>query len=212
MGSIKQFNGTSWVDVPFKKFDGTKWVEPEVKKYDGTKWVVMNRQEYTKTWNTIWTRTYDQDGDRRSDSRGTKLYQGEYLDEPWGIFRSLIGFDNGSIRSDLAGAEIKDVKLFLRNEHWYYHGGGTAVLGYHNHSSEPTRYSHSKYDAKRQSYSDRGQAQWIDMPNDLGEGIRDGQLKGVSLFANSESMNYYGYFYGNSDGDNQPKLKITYVK
>ncbi len=213
MGFIKKYDDSSMVDVPIKKWDSSAWVEPEVKKWDGSKWVVLNQQSYTKTWNTTWTQTYRESGTKRTDDRGGKICQGQYASEPWGIMRSLIGFDNGTtIHDELAGAKITDVKLYLKNEHWYYNSGGTVVLGYHNHSTEPDTFSHSNYDQKRQAYSARGQAQWIDMPLRLGEGIRDGNYKGVSVYINSTSMNYYGIFYGNSDGSYQPQLKITYIK
>jgi hypothetical protein len=124
--------------------------------------------------------------------------------------RSLCGF--GNIQSVLAGSVIKDVKLYLRNEHWYYNSGGTAVIGVHNHTSEPSTFSHTAYGTKTQSFSSRGQALWIDMPNVVGNGLRDGNYKGISIFANSTSMSYYGVFYGAGDGSSRPKLKITYEK
>lgn len=210
MGFINKYNGSSFVDVPVKKWNGSAWVEPEVKKWDGSKWVVINQQQYTRTWDSTWTQSYGSDNQKRNNERGNKLIQGDSGLDHWGIHRSLCGF--GDIKTVLAGAKINDVKLYLRSEHWWYYSGGTAVIGYHNHSSEPSTFSHSKYGAKSQSFDSRGHAQWIDMPNELAEGIRDGSLKGISIYASSESKNYYGVFNGAGDGSYKPKLKITYTK
>ena len=211
MGNLKKYNGSSWVDVPLKKWNGSAWVEPEVKKWDGSKWVVLNQQKYTTTWNCTWTQTYRSSGTKRTDYRGEKLCQGTYgVTEPWGIMRSLAGF--GDIRSTLSGSKINEVKLYLKNEHWWYSAGGTVQIGYHNHSSKPTTFSHSKSNAKSQKYTSRGQALWVAMPKAFGEGIRDGSYKGFSIYANSSNKTYYGIFYGAGDGSNKPKLKITYTK
>ncbi|MEX3625171.1 hypothetical protein [Viridibacillus arvi] len=193
-----------------KKWNGSAWVEPEVMKWDGSKWVVLNQQKYTTTWDSTWTQTYRSTGDKRTDDRGGKLCQGDSGLDPWGINRSLAGF--GNIKSELSGAVINDVKLYLRSEHWWYYAGGTVVIGYHDHSSVPTKFSVSKSDAKRQKFDSRGQAQWIDMPIALGEGIRDGKYKGISIYINSTNKDYYGIFNGAKDGSYKPKLKITYTK
>ncbi|MGR5954224.1 hypothetical protein ACT7DP_30130 [Bacillus paranthracis] len=158
-----------------------------------------------------WTQTYRQTGSRRTDYRADKLVQGYYGEaEPWGLQRSLCGF--GDIKSKLAGARIKKVELYLYAEHWWYYAGGTAVIGYHNHSNEPDYFGHSVYGAKYQRFTSRGQGMWIDMPIALGEGIRDGYYKGISIFADSYSRDYYGVFSGAWDGGNAPRLKITYEK
>lgn len=212
MGLVNRWNGTSMVEAPVNRWDGTKWVNAIVNKWDGSKWVTINSQAVTTTWDTNWTQTYRESGSQRTDSRGGQVCQGEY-DSTWGIQRSLIGFDDGSrIKSVLAGATIQDVQLYLHNEHWYYTTGGTVVLGYHNNSSKPSTFSQSAYDQKRQSFSSRGQAQWIDLPNSFAEGIRDGKYKGISVYINSSSNSYYGIFSGYGDGSYKPKLKITYVK
>lgn len=211
---IKKYTTSGWVDAPFKKWSGSAWVEPEVKKWDGSKWVIMNQQQYTKTWNANWSHTYRETGEKRTNS-GNTMYQGKYkyLETPiWGLMKSLCGFDDASMRTELAGSKISNIQLYLRAEHWYYYAGGTAVLGYHNHALEPSTFSHSKYGAKIQKYTSRDQAKWISMPIDFGEGIRDNRYKGFSIFANSTNDNYYGYFNGVESSSYKPKLKITYTK
>ena len=211
LSQIKRFNGTSWVNITPKRYNGSNWVDAQGYKFDGTKRVNITTQQYTKTWEATWSQTYRENGARRTDFRGNMLCQGKYADDIWGHMRSLCGFDDADIRATLSGAKIEKVELYLKNEHWYYYSGGTAIIGYHNHATEPDTFSHSLYNAKQQKYSSRGQAQWITMPNSLGEGIRDNKYKGFSIYAGSASIGYYGVFYG-ANSSYKPKLKITYSK
>ena len=210
MADLKVRKGGSWVDIKPKKRTSSGWVDADVYKRVNGKWVKMSSRKFTKTYNATWTQTYREAGTKRTDYRSEKLCQGRYVLEPWGVMRSLIGF--GSVVNDLKGATINKVELYLRNEHWYYYAGGTAVLGYHNHSVRPTKFSHSKSGAVKQKYTARGQAKWITLPNAFGNGLRDKKYRGVSVFINSTNMGYYGIFYGAKDGSNKPKLKITYTK
>jgi hypothetical protein len=206
---IKRHNGSSFVDINPKKFNGSSWVDVEVYKYDGSKWVNMTSQKYEKTWTATWTQSYRSTNEKRTDYRGSSLMQGDSGEDPWNIQRSLCGF--GDIRTELAGSKINSVQLYLKSKHWWYYAGGTAVIGYHNHASEPTTFSHSKYGAKSQKFDSRDHAIWVEMPIALGEGIRDGVYKGISLYADSTSKNYYGEFHG-AGTSYPPKLKISYTK
>ncbi len=210
MADIKVRANNKWVDIKPRKRTSSGWVDVDVYKRSGGAWVKISTQKYTKTYNSTWTQTYRQAGTKRTDYRAEKLCQGRYVHEPWGIMRSLIGF--GSMSSDLSGATINKVELYLRNEHWYYYAGGTVSLGYHNHAVRPTRFSHSVSGVTKQKYTSRGQAKWITLPNALGNGLRDKRYRGVSIFQNTTNMNYYGVFYGAKDGSNRPKLKVTYTK
>jgi hypothetical protein len=213
VSDIKRFNGSSWVDINPKRFDGSNWVNVDALRFDGSKWVNMTSQQYTTTWTATWSQSYRGSGTKRTDYRSGKLCQGEYAYDPfWGLQRSLCGFNDVDMRSKLAGARIDDVDLYLKAEHWYWVSGGKAVIGYHNHSSEPTNFSHSKYGQKHADFNSRSHAQWIDMPNAFGEGIRDGRYKGFSIFASSYNHIYYGVFRGAYDGSYAPKIKITYTK
>lgn len=210
MGLINRFVDGKAVSTNPKVFKDGKWVDADVYKSQDGKWQNMTSQTYVKTFDATWTQSYRDTNAKRPDWKAGKLCQGRYIEEPWGIQRSLCGF--GDIKSQLAGAKILKVELYLCNQHWYYMAGGNAVIGYHNHAYEPDTFSHSVYNALTTSFSARGQARWINMPLALGEGIRDGRYKGISLFANTENKSYYGYFYGVADGSKKPKLKVTYAK
>jgi hypothetical protein len=207
---IKKWNGSSWQTINPKRWNGSSWVNLDIYKWDGSKWVNLTSQQYTTTWNATWSQTYRSTNEKRTDTRGnTNMMQGDSGQDPWNINRSLCGF--GDIQSTLAGSKINKVELYMKSKHWWYYAGGTAVIGYHNHSSEPSTFSHSKYGAKYQKFNYRGHAQWITMPNEFAEGIRDGRYKGFSLYASSTSKEYYGEIYGAYDSY-EPKLKITYTK
>lgn len=206
---VKKWNGSSMVDINPKKWNGSSWVDVDAYKWDGSKWVNMTSQSYTTTWNATWSQAYASDNTKRTDYRANSLMQGDSGEDPWNLQRSLCGF--GDIQSTLAGSTIKDVSLYLRCEHSWYNAGMTAYIGYHNHSSEPSTFSHSVYGAKVQKFTSRGQAQWIDIPNAFAEGIRDDKYEGFSIFANSTNKEYYGEFNG-AGSSYVPKLKITYVK
>lgn len=212
MGRIKRWSGSEWYDARVKRWSGAEWYDARVNMWNGSSWVDISAQKTTKTWNCTYTQTYREAGTRRTDYRSDKICQGRYVYEPWGIMRSLIGFDNGSIRNELQGAKIERVELFIHNEHWYYYAGGTLYVGYHNHANEPDIFSHSAYGVKSQKFYGRGGSQWVTLPNALAEGIRDGYYKGVSIFADSGAGEYYGIFSGMWDGDLAPKLRITYSK
>lgn len=209
MGRVKQWRNGAWQDAKIMQWRNNQWVNVEVMQFRNGTWENITTQTYTKTWEATWSQTYRSTGAKRTDYRGGSIMQGDSGEDPWNVQRSLCGF--GNMQSTLAGAEITDVKLYLKAKHWWYYAGGTAVIGYHNHATEPTTFSHSKYSAKTQKFNSRSHAQWIDMPNAFGEGIRDGKYKGFSIFANSTSKTYYGEFNGASTSY-KPKLKITYKK
>jgi hypothetical protein len=212
VSQIKRWNGSSWSAINPKRWNGGSWVEVEAYKWDGGKWVNMTSQQYTSSWGATWTQTYRESGGKRTNS-GDLMYQGRFNDyyTSWGLMTSMAGFNDADMRSKLAGARIDRVQLYLRSQHWYYYSGGTAYIGYHNVSGEPSSYSSVKYGAKTQKFTSRGHAMWVDMPIDFGNGLRDGRYRGIVLDVNSTSHNYYGYFYGASSGY-RPQIKITYTK
>lgn len=219
MGKIKVRSGNEWKNASVKRYDSSKkqWVKAKVYKYDSSKkqWVLLNEETKTTTFNAIWSQTYSStvnDGKRTSFERGSDgMYQGSsgLSYDYWGMNKSLCGF--GDLSSTLKGSSISKVQLYLKAKHFYYVAGGTIVIGYHNHSSKPSKFSHSEYGKKTVNFSSRTEGKWIDMPKAFGEGLRDEKYKGFSLYTTSESTKYYGEIAGVGSG-NPPKLKITYVE
>jgi len=167
-------------------------------------------QTYTKTYTSTWTRSYQGDGDLRI-SNGD-IYQGQYSSTN-GNQRSLIGFDDDTIRADLSGATISKVEIRLDNTHFYNNSGGTAVLGTHDYGSAPSTWSDSRVNQSRQNFSwAKGALKWVTVSNSFGTDFKSGAATGIALGpGDSTSLTYYGYFVG-QNGTNKPQVRITYTK
>ena len=140
------------------------------------------------------------------------MYQGEYS-STHGNQRSLIGFDDDEIRSDLAGATITKVELRLDNTHFYNNSGGTAVIGTHDYGSAPGSWSGSRVQESRETESwAKGALKWVTLSNSFGTDFQDGSATGIALGpGDSSSLTYYSYWVG-QNGTNKPQLRITYEK
>jgi hypothetical protein len=167
-------------------------------------------QTYTKTYTSTWTRSYQGDGSLRI-SNGD-IYQG-YYSSTNGNQRSLIGFDDDTIRSNLSGATITKVEIRLDNTHFYNNSGGTAVLGTHDYGSAPSSWSGSRVNESRQNFSwAKGALKWVTVSNSFGNDFKSGAATGIALGpGDSTSLTYYGYFVG-QNGTYKPQIRITYTK
>jgi hypothetical protein len=167
---------------------------------------------YTKTYTATWSGSYQGDDDRRN-SNGD-MYHGQY-DGTQGNQKSMIGFNNTQIQSDLAGATINSIKLTIKNKHWYNNSGGTLVVGYHNStaSSAPATYPGGTESVTTSSGFAKGATKTITLSNTIGNALRDDTAEGIVIGpGDSTSKTYYGYFAGYNDSTNRPKLIITYTK
>lgn len=145
------------------------------------------------------------------------MYQGrpqvpDKFSNDLGRQRSMIGFNHSDIRSKLSGAKIEKVELYLRSKHFHNTSGGYAVIGRHNSSTvKPTSFSETANNVKSEQFTKRDQEKWITLPNSVGETLRDNKTKGLTLYANTDSLKRYGYFYGMGNGS-EPQIRITYKK
>lgn len=166
-------------------------------------------QTYTKTYLANWSGSYQSDGDNRNIS---ECYQGYYSGTNGNQY-SLIGLPYATIQSDLSGATINKVEVYLNNNHWYQNAGGTAVIGTHTYSSEPSTASLANVneDINRSSFT-YGQAKWVTVSNSIGTALKNNTAKGIALGPGpSTSTAYYGYFAGNGQSG-EPRVRITYTK
>ena len=157
----------------------------------------------TTTWNDTWNCSFYNFGKRS----GSNIYQGR-VGSSTGNEHSYVGFNYSSITSTLSGATIERVEVYLNNSHWYYGSGGTARIGTHNLTSEPSG-SPSGHKYHRSSVNfNVGQAKWVTVPNSIGNDFRSGAARGITLGRpTSGSLADYGYFAGNST-----RLRITYTR
>lgn len=166
-------------------------------------------QQYVKTYSANWSASYQSDGDNRNVS---ECYQGYYSGTNGNQY-SLIGLPYATIQSDLSGATINKVEVYLNNNHWYSNSGGTAVIGTHTYSTEPSTASLANVDEdiNRSSFT-YGQAKWVTVSNAIGTALKNNTAKGIALGPGpSTSTAYYGYFAGNGQSG-EPQVRITYTK
>ncbi|MER7759480.1 hypothetical protein [Streptomyces sp. NPDC097619] len=160
------------------------------------------RKTYDKVYNAAWSGSY---GGRSSytPSYGNQLMQG-YYSSTHGTFASLFGFPP-ALATDLAGAQIERVLVYLYFEHWYSSSGGKAVLKAHKHSSRPSTFS-SDTESMTVSWS-RNQGKWVDITS-----IFDSTTwRGIALDPGSSTSTYYGRARGVGEGY-APKLRVIYTK
>lgn len=220
-----RWNGSSWVANQtgnvVKRWNGSSWanIGGNLHQWDGSKWVSIGEQSYVKEWTATWHKSYIGNNTQLPPNRYKQqmIHQGRYGNPDTGYYgdlgiqKGIIGFNATDMRNNLAGAKIQKVELFLRSAHFWYYSGGIASIGYHNFDSAPWTFSSSRNSVKEVKYTTRDQGQWITLPNEFGELVRDNKVRGLTLFRNTTSPNYYGYFYGVGTS-NPPKIRISYVK
>ena len=205
---MKKWNGSSWTNATVKKWNGSSWVNATVKKWNGSSWVAVGTTTTKSvTLPSAWSSLYDVSNKKRTDRNDTKtLQQGKTPnDSKYGISKSLVGFNTASV----IGKNITSIRIYLRSIHWYYISGGTVHLGWHGHKSSPTTFSHSKYNGKQQAFSARLNEQWIEMPQEFINGVKNGSIRGFSIFYNSNEWHGYGLFNGHGS-TNPPKMQVYY--
>ncbi|THA38116.1 hypothetical protein [Streptomyces sp. A1547] len=160
------------------------------------------KQQYTKTYTASWSGSYANRAGYNS-YYNSQCVQG-YYSSTNGTQAALIGFPS-SLASDLAGASIQSVELYLYYAHWYYNSGGKAVIKAHSHASRPGTFS---CDSDSQTIEwGKNVGKWIDITS-----IFDStSWRGVALDPNNTSLDYYGRAEGVGEG-HPPQLKVTYVK
>ncbi|MCX4577937.1 hypothetical protein OHB41_33090 [Streptomyces sp. NBC_01571] len=110
-----------------------------------------------------------------------------------------------------SNATVTDAKLILNASWWYNNSGGTAVIGTHNKTSEPSSWSSSGVndDRFRAGWSSKTGSKTIDFSNSIGQEFADGTAKGFAFGPGpSTSKEYYGAFVG--AGSSRPVLKLSY--
>lgn len=166
-------------------------------------------QTYTKTYSANWSSSHQGDGSNRNVS---ECYQG-YYSSTNGNQYSLVGLPYATIQSDLSGATITKVEVYLNNNHFYSNSGGTAYVGTHTYSAAPSTASLSNVTERISSSSfTYGQAKWFTVSNTIGNNLKNNTAKGIAIGPGpSNSQSYYGYFAGNGQSG-EPQIRITYQK
>ncbi|WP_329317393.1 hypothetical protein OG723_44225 (plasmid) [Streptomyces sp. NBC_01278] len=162
--------------------------------------VTPPRQTVTRYYGAAWSGSYANRG-AYNNFYGNTMMQGYYSSNN-GLQASLVGFNLGS---DLAGAEINEVAVYLYFDHWYSASGGTAIIRAHGHGSRPATFS-SDSDSVSESFG-RNEGKWVDISR-----IFDStSWRGIALDPNNTSSQYYGRARGAGE-DYAPQLRVTFTK
>ena len=157
-------------------------------------------QTYTKTYTASGLRSW-----RGSSQVTDDLHHGTY----GGYRRTSAAVFGGTIVSDLTGAAVKKVEVFLQNLSWYYGAGGTASLGTITASgaaSLPSSAPSSDANAFTTPQWARTAGKWVTAPASW----HVNTIRGITLGGSAGSgLTQYGKF----DYDtNDVRLRVTYTK
>lgn len=147
---------------------------------------------YTTTWGA---------GGYGGDVKNGTVYQGTYSSYGnryggW-IFSS-------TMRSALSGSTIEKLEVYLENAHWYYGSGGTARIVPNDGSYKGVSFGPTNVESPNWP---RYAGRWVTIPSSWYPYIVNGTYKGVSTYATSTGLTYYGQFKGSPT-----KFRATYRK
>lgn len=161
------------------------------------------KQTVTKTYTATAAESY-----RGNNAKATgyvwqgKVSQGQYSTVSGGALKGLWVFPN--MTSDLSGATISKVELYVENQHTYANAGATAYFHTHGHTSIPTTYSGTSSNTFTSSFS-RGQGKWITLnTTTYGNGLKSGAIRGFGIYTTGTAN--YAYFSPTA------RIRITYTK
>lgn len=172
-------------------------------------------QNYTKTYTATGSHSYQgSDGGNpnlKINDNGTAYQGGDRSNTYNGRAKTWFDFNTTAIQSDLSGATINWVKIFLNNNHSWYNSGMTASIGYDNITGGfgSTRGDPSGGGiSANEPHFNEGQSKWVTVSNAFGTNFKNGTALQVVVFKASNSLTYYGYFQGN----NGCQMQINYTK
>ena len=179
---------------------GGSTVPPPVPEY------VPSTREYRSGSN--WTQCYWKGGSEVYANAGGRLYYSMYTSTT-GQLKSMIGFPflAGNLAPGPVGTRIAEVWFRLNNLHTNSNSGGSLRIGVHNYGSDPGSFQESG-EIGNISVG-KPSNDWYQLPNWVGEGMRDNIIQGITLNQNSTSRSLYGYADGASAG---AELRIVHVK
>ena len=207
--TIKRWDGSKWVNVSaIYRWDGSKWVKAKCRRWDGSKWVDTIEYIYTKQYAPSSYQNFWNNGSKDNQYPDEHI-QGTYDSSSGNRRRALIILPYSSIASDLAGATIQSVRLRLKrlNTSHGTSGKGTVVVHSHNISSIPSSWTGSGLTQRATAGFERGEEKWVTLPNAVGNGLRDGTIKGLALATDSTGLGYYVRMDAS-----RTLLEITYEK
>jgi hypothetical protein len=165
---------------------------------------VVSKQRYTRQFENAWFRTFRGNGTFRTDTPDP--FQG-YGDSYNGNQVSMIGWNDWT--GWLTGATIERVEIYLYAAKWWFHSGGTAIIGVHANLSPPNSLVNTAANLIQVGGWKNAEAKWVELPAQYIDGFRTGAYRGILLGPGPSNDNQY---YGRFAGGNNTLMRITYVK
>lgn len=167
----------------------------------------VEARDYVKTYDCTWGRTWRESGSLRTDV-GPDLIQGKAATSGATRNYAMAGFP-AQIATDLAGATVSKIELYLYAHHWWSQSG-SAVIGVHGQINYPASFSYSGQHIA--SGWKRGEGRWVTLPKEWYPAFKSGYHRGITLGGGaSTSTAFYGKFYGYATSRG-PKLRVSYTK
>ncbi len=199
--AVKIYNGESFADA----------VRVNARKNGEWQKIFPTSETLTKTYSLSDAEIYWGTGGKENDYQ-TQMIVGSYGGTEATARRTLMFFPVSQIMEDLKGAQIVSAELYLQRLS-VTHGKSTCsvAIKQHGYSSPPARWDEGPdlgaADSGTPTFA-RGQGKWVALLPSVGEGLRDGRIKGLCLDADANySISRYGRFSRSA-----AKLRITYTK
>jgi hypothetical protein len=186
-----------------------------------------SKQTYTKTYvATEFASYYGSDasyggGANSQRSHNSNCYQGCSSGQLSGTGDqySFSRFNYGQIATDLGAGVINWVKLRLTNQHFWYNGGGNAVVGWSTYTGAfgsvlvpggGTHMNTEHYHMNEGATLNRTMGGWL--ASAITSGFTSIVLGTSDSYTNKTDLNNYGYFAGAGNVNTAAMLTINYTK
>lgn len=185
-----------------------------------------SKQTYTKTYNAVEfanyygsTASYGSGPNSMRDHNASKMYQGTpsgYLGLT-GDQYAFARFNYSQINTDVGAGVVNWVKLRLTNQHFWYSGGGNAVVGWSSFTGTYGTFAPGGSHMNTDHYGmGEGATTTHTMSGTFASSIASGFtsiILGTSAsYTNNTDLNNYGFFAGAGSLSTCPQLQINYTK
>jgi hypothetical protein len=169
-----------------------------------------------RTFQTVYSATFSQtyqgSGSQRNED---KLHVG-YSDSYNGRQTSIVGFNQAAIASDLTGAAVHAVELYLYCTHCWWNSGAQVYVGGNTSSSAPGSLGGIVFSGTSiigvKGADQRAAQGYHPISTAFGGWLRSGAIHSITLQAPNNNQSYYSIHGGVGSGLPVPALRITYVK
>lgn len=166
-------------------------------------------KQYVSTWNATNSESYKGSNTARTDTADLVQGYNSSNGDGFGVVvftgNAATGETTKTIATALSGASLRKVEVYLYANHWYYNGGGTALIRAYDSTSLSS--STPSGTIKQSASWPKPGGRWVDITS-----IATAAIRGITVGkAGSTNLLYYGRFNGHTQS-NKPRLRLTYVR